>query len=46
MTVEVHLACGDTVTVASVPAIGAYRFCVHCDSRKRVTAIAAIHEER
>lgn len=37
---EVHLACGDTVAVKSVPRIGAYRFCEHCDSRKRVVSIA------
>lgn len=36
---EVTLACGDTISVRTIPAIGAYRMCIHCDSRKRVTAI-------
>jgi hypothetical protein len=39
--VEVHLACGDTVTTQAVPRLGVYRFCIHCDSRKKVVAIAS-----
>jgi len=37
--IEVTLACGDTITVKSVPAIGTYRMCIHCDSRKRVVGL-------
>lgn len=39
MSIEVNLACGDTIAVPTVPAIGAYRHCIYCDSRKRVTSI-------
>ena len=38
-TIDATLACGDTISVRTVPAIGAYRMCIHCDSRKRVTAV-------
>jgi hypothetical protein len=40
MAVEIHLACGDTVSSESEPRIGAYRMCTHCDSRKRVVAVS------
>lgn len=36
---EATLSCGDTIAVQSRPAIGAYRLCIHCDSRKRVTEV-------
>ena len=36
---EANLSCGDTITVQSAPAIGAYRFCIHCDSKKKVTEV-------
>lgn len=42
-SIEVNLACGDTRTVATVPGIGAYRHCPHCDSAKRVTSVHAIN---
>lgn len=38
-TIEATLACGDTISVRTVPAVGTYRHCIHCDSRKRVTAV-------
>jgi hypothetical protein len=38
-TVEATLACGDTISVRTAPAIGAYRRCIHCDKRERVTAV-------
>lgn len=36
---EVHLACGDTISTASIPRIGAYRNCIHCDRKVRVASI-------
>lgn len=38
---DVHLACGDTIACNTLPALGAYRFCIHCDGKRRVTGIAS-----
>src|SRR5215469_5745602 len=40
-TIEIHLECGDTISSSVEPRIGAYRKCIHCDSNKKVTAIAS-----
>lgn len=37
--IEVNLRCGDTITVQSMPAIGAYRYCIHCDGRRQVIGV-------
>lgn len=36
---EATLACGDTVSASTLPTVGSYRLCIHCESRKRVTAV-------
>ena len=36
-TYELTLTCGDTISCGSHAETGAYRMCIHCDSRKRVT---------
>lgn len=41
--IEVNLRCGDTITVASMPAIGAYRYCPHCDGRRQVIGVPVIN---
>lgn len=33
-----HLSCGDTVSATVEPKIGAYRTCIHCDSKKKVVS--------
>lgn len=34
--IEVNLECGDTIQLKNKPRIGVYRFCIHCDARKKV----------
>lgn len=40
--IEVNLRCGDTITVPTMPAIGAYRYCEHCDGRRQVIGVPVI----
>jgi len=40
--IEVNLRCGDTITVSSMPAIGAYRYCEHCDGRRQVIGVPVV----
>jgi hypothetical protein len=41
-SIEVNLRCGDTISVPSMPAIGAYRHCEHCDGRRMVIGVPVI----
>jgi hypothetical protein len=43
---EVNLACGDTASVRIIPHIGAYCYCIHCDSRKKVVSVPGLEENR
>jgi len=36
---EIHLSCGDTINSAVEPRLGVYRFCIHCDGKRRVVGI-------
>lgn len=36
---EADLTCGDSVSLIRRPAIGSYRHCIHCEGRRRVTAV-------
>ena len=37
--IEVTLTCGDTVSTRVQPPLGAYRYCIHCEGKRRVVAI-------